>query len=246
MHGHDTGHGAPECAVELRQAAVEDMALKRPGRFWLRRRILVTGGAGFIGYALATRLAAAGAAVYVLDIKPSLPDFELEKGARKKITYIRGNVTSKKTLDRILRQKRIQTVFHLAAEAIVKRAQQDPVRALEGNARGMRGVSGKSSSRLRTKRTALTKDCLTARTPRSTASIRMIVRKAVRTSSRKCTRMRLGCRSLLRVVEMCTAQEIPTGVGSFPMSFVAYRGLQCSRSAATGRSSAITSILTTL
>ena len=96
----------------------------------------MTGGAGFIGYALATRLAAAGAAVYVLDIKPSLPDFELEKGARKKITYIRGNVTSKKTLDRILRQKRIQTVFHLAAEAIVKRAQQDPVRALEVNARG--------------------------------------------------------------------------------------------------------------
>ena len=112
------------------------MALTRTKRFWKRRRVLVTGGAGFIGYALATRLAAAGAAVYVLDIKPSLPDFELEKGARKKITYIRGSVTSKKTLDRILRQKRIQTVFHLAAEAIVKRAQQNPVHAFEVNARG--------------------------------------------------------------------------------------------------------------
>ena len=113
------------------------MALKRPARFWVRRRVLVTGGAGFIGYALATKLAEVGARVFVLDIKSSLPPFALaKKDMRKKITYIRGSVTSKKMVTRILRQKRIQTIFHLAAESIVHRAHTDPHVALETNIKG--------------------------------------------------------------------------------------------------------------
>ena len=105
--------------------------------FWSGRRVLVTGGAGFIGYALATRLAEAGAKVYVLDIKPALPPFALGgTDRRKNITYVRGSVTSETVMDKVIRQKRIQTVFHLAAEAIVSRAHTEPVRALEVNARG--------------------------------------------------------------------------------------------------------------
>src|SRR3989344_4953650 len=85
--------------------------------FWKSRRVLVTGGAGFIGYALATRLAKLGAHVLVLDSKTTLPLFALiNQKTRSKIVYIRGNVTSRKTLDRILKEERIQTVFHLAAE----------------------------------------------------------------------------------------------------------------------------------
>jgi len=115
------------------------MAIKRkgPSSFWRHRPVLVTGGAGFIGYALATKLAAIGARVFVLDIKSSLPPFAVaKKDMRKKITYIRGSVTSKKTVTRILRLKRIQTIFHLAAESIVHRAHKDPQVALETNIKG--------------------------------------------------------------------------------------------------------------
>lgn len=119
--------------------------------FWKGRRVLVTGGAGFIGYALATKLVEDGARVYVLDIKPGLPKFSLgERKVRPNIVYIRGSVTSKKTLDDILKQKGIQTIFHLAAEAIVGRANKNPERTLRTNilgtwvllesARGNRGI----------------------------------------------------------------------------------------------------------
>ncbi|MBI2610897.1 GDP-mannose 4,6-dehydratase [Candidatus Kaiserbacteria bacterium] len=108
-----------------------------PGSFWKGRSVLVTGGAGFIGYALATRLARKGARVTVLDIKSSLPDFALGSfDASKKISYVRGSVISRKTVDTVLTRKKIKTIFHLAAEAIVRRANEHPLPTLEGNARG--------------------------------------------------------------------------------------------------------------
>ncbi|MDP3645530.1 MAG: SDR family NAD(P)-dependent oxidoreductase [bacterium] len=113
------------------------MVTKSEFTFWKGRNVLVTGGAGFIGYALATKLAAWGARVCVLDIKPSLPTHAISPhGMRKKITYIRGSVTSKKTVTGILRKKRVQTIFHLAAESIVGRAQRDPHICLEANIKG--------------------------------------------------------------------------------------------------------------
>lgn len=104
--------------------------------FWKGRRVLVTGGAGFIGYALATRLARLGARVFVLDIKPSLPPFALsDQNTRRKINYLRGSVTSRKVVDEVLK-KRIRTIFHLAAEAIVGRANKNPARTLHTNILG--------------------------------------------------------------------------------------------------------------
>src|SRR3989344_3761342 len=115
---------------------MEDMAVAQAKPFWRGKNVLVTGGAGFIGYALATKLAKDGARVYVLDIKPSLPHFEHEAGMRKKISYIRGSVVSKRTVARVLKQKRIQTIFNLAAEAIVGRANANPLTAIESNGYG--------------------------------------------------------------------------------------------------------------
>ncbi len=107
------------------------------GSFWKSRSVLVTGGAGFIGHALATKLSQLRARVTVLDLKPSLPAFALGPfDAHRKISYVRGSVTSGKTVGKILEQEKIKTIFHLAAEAIVRRANEHPVRTLEANARG--------------------------------------------------------------------------------------------------------------
>ncbi len=107
------------------------------GTFWKARSVLVTGGAGFIGYAIATHLAKLGARVVVLDIKPTLPNFSLgEYDARRKIRYICGSVTSKRTIETILRKHNVKTIFHLAAEAIVGEANRNPVKTFASNAQG--------------------------------------------------------------------------------------------------------------
>src|SRR5437773_1179196 len=99
---------------------MEGMAVKRA--LWRGRRVLVTGGAGFIGYAIASKLAELGAKVSVIDIKPTLPKFEIIPNTRSKIIYTRGSVASKADIEKALKRFGPQTVFHLAAEAIVARA----------------------------------------------------------------------------------------------------------------------------
>ena len=102
--------------------------------FWKNRRVLVTGGAGFIGYALSRELSRAGARVCVLDVKP-LPKYATSQ-EKKALRYKKGSVTSSATIRAILKKNRIQIVFHLAAEAIVGRALENPEAAFDVNVRG--------------------------------------------------------------------------------------------------------------
>ena len=119
-------------SVEKRDCSMGAMAVKSRN-FWRNRRVLVTGGAGFIGYALAERLAELKAKVTVLDIKPNLP---AHGKLRAKIAFVRGSVASKRTLKGVFGRNKFKTVFHLAAEAIVGRSNKDPEQAFETNARG--------------------------------------------------------------------------------------------------------------
>lgn len=103
---------------------------------WPSRSVLVTGGSGFVGYWLASYLAKLGTKTFVLDIKP-LPEFTvLERDYRERITYIRGDVASQKLVQKILSERKIETVFHLAAEAVVSRAHENPRTTFESNVEG--------------------------------------------------------------------------------------------------------------
>lgn len=76
-------------------------------------KILITGGAGFIGSALANRLALAGHQVRVLD---NLGTGEAAR-LRAEVDLTVGDVTDKPTLWRLLR--RVDCVYHLAARVSV-------------------------------------------------------------------------------------------------------------------------------
>ena len=85
------------------------------------RRILVTGGAGFIGSTVADLLVAQGHAVTVLD--------NLSSGKRVQVpataTFIEADVTSLEAA-RVVRDGRFDAICHLAAQIDVRKSVNDP------------------------------------------------------------------------------------------------------------------------
>jgi nucleoside-diphosphate-sugar epimerase len=94
-------------------------------------RILVTGGAGFLGRALCTRLASAGDEVVALDNLSSPSPLPLAPQVR----LVRGDV-----IDPLAVAGPFERVFHLASPASPARYLLDPVGTLRTGAEGTRNV----------------------------------------------------------------------------------------------------------
>ena len=101
-------------------------------------RVLITGGAGFIGTNLASRLASAGRHVVVLD---TLARAGVERNARwlqdscgDRIELIVGDVRNAAVLERALAG--VSEVYHLAAQVAVTTSLDEPLVDFDVNARG--------------------------------------------------------------------------------------------------------------
>jgi CDP-glucose 4,6-dehydratase len=105
-------------------------------KFWQDRPVLVTGCAGLLGSWLTRALIARGAFVVGL-IRDWIPESELfRSGALARLNVVRGDLRDQETLERILGEYEINTVFHLAAQTIVGIANRNPVSTFESNIRG--------------------------------------------------------------------------------------------------------------
>jgi nucleoside-diphosphate-sugar epimerase len=98
-------------------------------------RVLVTGGAGFIGSHLSRRLVEEGYEVRILDNfstgrAANLADVDAE--------LIEGDIRDPATLTRVM--KGVEAVFHVAALPSVARSWEDPVTSLHVNALGTSNV----------------------------------------------------------------------------------------------------------
>jgi UDP-glucose 4-epimerase len=98
-------------------------------------RILITGGAGFIGSHLAESLLAAGHEVFVID--------DLSTGCIDNIAHFKGHERFHYTIDTVFNEQlvaelvdRATVIFHLAAAVGVKLIVQEPVHTLETNVHG--------------------------------------------------------------------------------------------------------------
>jgi UDP-glucose 4-epimerase len=102
-------------------------------------KIVITGGAGFIGSHLAERLLEAGHTVWTLDdFSNGRPEFLSMSNANKRHTVIQGSVMDRGTLKKLI--DKADVVYHLAAVLGVKNTVDDPVKVIEGNIDGTRNV----------------------------------------------------------------------------------------------------------
>ena len=104
--------------------------------FWINRPTFVTGATGLIGGALAKQLVDAGADVVCL-VHDWVPQCELIRSHLiDDVKVVRGDVRDQAVLERALGEYEINTVIHLAAQSIVKVANEDPAGVLDANVRG--------------------------------------------------------------------------------------------------------------
>jgi len=107
-----------------------------PPAFWEDRPVLVTGCTGLLGGWLTAALVERGARVVGL-VRDWVPEAELVRSRLvDRISVVRGDVRDQETVERALGEYEVQTVFHLAAQAIVGIANANPVSTLDTNIRG--------------------------------------------------------------------------------------------------------------
>jgi CDP-glucose 4,6-dehydratase len=104
--------------------------------FWKDRTTFVTGGTGLVGSWLTKKLLDAGANVVCL-IRDQVPQSELVRtGLINKVTIVKGDICDRHLMERILGEHEVDTVMHLAAQAIVGIANRNPISTFEANIQG--------------------------------------------------------------------------------------------------------------
>lgn len=119
--------------MELGARAVEGVDIVTS---WTSRRVLVTGATGIVGSWLVRQLVDDGAFVVAL-IRDMNPQSELiRSGLWTRITVVNGALEDYSAVERAVVEHDIDSVFHLAAQAIVTTALRSPLATFESNIRG--------------------------------------------------------------------------------------------------------------
>ena len=104
--------------------------------FWTDRPTLVTGATGLVGGWLVRRLVEAGADVVCL-VRDWVPQATvLGEPWLGRVRMVRGDICDRALVERVLGEYEVDTVMHLAAQAIVGVANRNPISTFESNIAG--------------------------------------------------------------------------------------------------------------
>lgn len=104
-------------------------------RYWSDRNVFVTGCTGFLGSHTVKALTVMGANVTGL-VRDYTPKSYLYSGETQDINLVSGSLEDLQLLERTLGEYEIDTVFHLAAQAIVGTANRNPLSTFSTNIMG--------------------------------------------------------------------------------------------------------------
>lgn len=103
---------------------------------WASRRVLITGATGIVGSWLVRQLVEEGAFVVAL-VRDMNPQSELiRSGLWTRLTVVNGALEDYAAVERAVVEHDVDSVFHLAAQAIVTTALRSPLATFESNIRG--------------------------------------------------------------------------------------------------------------
>jgi CDP-glucose 4,6-dehydratase len=121
--------------VEIWQPTLEKYNINMEN-FWKDRTTFITGGTGLVGSWLTKMLVEAGADVICL-VRDQIPQSELVRtGLINKVKIVKGDICDRHLMERILGEHEVDTVMHLAAQAIVGIANRNPISTFEANIQG--------------------------------------------------------------------------------------------------------------
>lgn len=104
--------------------------------FWRNKKVLITGYEGFLGSHLTRTLLNYGARVWGIDIITYRKHTILSDKDLNKIEVIKGSVEKISLVEKVIRENKIEFIFHLAAKALVGECLQDPIKAFSTNIKG--------------------------------------------------------------------------------------------------------------
>ncbi len=111
------------------------MEIKKRNNYWRTKRVLITGHEGFVGSWLAKVLLEKGAYIVGID-KVENRRLSVLEGLRGRITCIKGNISNLRLVKALIDKYKPRIIFHLAAEAIVDKANKNPLRTFRSNIEG--------------------------------------------------------------------------------------------------------------
>jgi len=104
--------------------------------FWSGRNVLVTGARGFVAAHIIKRLSEAGAQIVGVERDLFRTTYFDMEGLGQVATVIQGDLSDYELMARLLSRCEVQTVLHLAAQALVGKANQQPLPTFDSNIRG--------------------------------------------------------------------------------------------------------------
>ncbi len=125
--------------MEQGQSALETLGMKQFGEFYRGRRVLLTGHTGFKGSWLATWLCELGAQVTGLSLAPESVPAHWDLLNNPSVD-LRGDIRDQAVVRSAFEQAQPEIVFHLAAQALVRRSYRDPLESWSTNVMGTANV----------------------------------------------------------------------------------------------------------